>query len=58
MCDRWANSYAAFLEDMGRCPPGLSLDRRNNDGHYEPRNCRWTDRVTQANNTRRNVRPA
>lgn len=54
VCKRWDN-YANFLADMGEVPFGYSIDRINCNGNYEPSNCRWTDKLTQANNTRSNI---
>lgn len=56
VCDRWLESFGNFLEDMQPTfRNGLSLDRINNEGNYEPSNCRWATRTEQQNNTRRNT---
>ena len=60
VCDRWRfgengeSGYQCFLSDMGRRPsPKYLIDRINNDGNFEPGNCRWSTRAERASNQRR-----
>lgn len=54
ICDRWLNSFENFYADMGAKPtPGHSIERKNNNGNYEPCNCYWATKQEQVSNTRR-----
>jgi len=57
VCERW-RIFKNFLADMGERPPGMTLDRRENNLGYEPDNCRWASSRDQWNNRRKTVRTA
>lgn len=54
VCDRWRMSFSSFLSDIGRRPSKAhSIDRKNNDGNYEPGNCRWATKVSKRKTKRK-----
>jgi hypothetical protein len=56
VCDRWLNSFENFISDMGMKPsPELSIERMDNNGNYEPTNCKWATKKEQRNNQKRLV---
>lgn len=55
VCARWRNSFGNFLKDMGIRPRNKTIDRIENNGNYEPRNCRWSTPLQQNRNTRKSI---
>ena len=56
VCEQWRTSFEAFLKDLGEAPPGLMLDRIDNNGPYEPGNVKWSTPLESEHNKRRTGR--
>jgi len=54
VCDRWLKSFDNFYNDMGQRPDGLTIERRDKNGNYEPSNCFWETNANQQKNKRNN----
>lgn len=55
VCERWRSNFKDFLDDMGEPPQGHTIERKNNDGNYEPNNCKWASRKDQSRNTSKSI---
>lgn len=56
VCERWRKDCAAFLQDMGYCPDGMTIDRIDNNAGYWKENCRWVSQQENNRNMRRTIR--
>lgn len=52
VCPEWSESFGVFFKDMGPCPMGLTLDRKETNGDYSKENCHWVTRAEQTRNRR------
>lgn len=55
VCKRWTEAFENFLADMGECPNGLTIDRKDGNGNYEPGNCKWATVFEQNQHRSRDI---